>query len=140
MPDVNGLPPTQYLIMETLAARARLGESIWPFPTRLAPAVRALEDRGLAAGIHGNVPGFIRARLTDAGREATLSATYRPPQQPVTEHAREMTGGWNLRRDEPLTESVYPLAQWIRHGQENGGKVYRRRIIVVDDWEEVPGA
>lgn len=59
----------------------------------------------------------------------------------ITEHAIKMpSGAMQVRNSEPLTEKVYPLADWIAHGQENGGKVYRRRIIVVDDWEEVPAA
>lgn len=37
----------------------------------------------------------------------------------------------------PEIERIYPLAEWIVHTQL-GGKVYRRRVIVVDDWEEVP--
>lgn len=77
------------------------------------------------------------AALDVLAREVELAS----PGACVTEHAREMTGShWLLRRDEPLTEKVYPLAAWIAQGQENGGKVYRRRIIVVADWEEVPRA
>lgn len=33
---------------------------------------------------------------------------------------------------------VYPLDEQIEHAQRRGGKVYRRRVIVVGDWEEVP--
>ena len=28
----------------------------------------------------------------------------------------------------------------IEHGQRFGGKVYRRRVIVVEDWTEVAGS
>lgn len=38
---------------------------------------------------------------------------------------------------EPYIEEIYPLAQKIEHGQRSGGKVYRRRVIVVEDWAEV---
>jgi hypothetical protein len=44
--DVDALPPTQYLVMEVLAARYRTGESCWTFPSRPTPAMRALEDIG----------------------------------------------------------------------------------------------
>ena len=39
--DIDGLPPTQYLVMGVLAARARLGEPYWTFPSRLRPTMRA---------------------------------------------------------------------------------------------------
>jgi hypothetical protein len=57
----------------------------------------------------------------------------------ITEHAQLMSGGgfhvWNT---EPHIEEIYPLAEKIKAGQRFGGKVYRRRVIVVEDWEEVP--
>ena len=59
----------------------------------------------------------------------------------ITEHAQLMSGGgfhvWNT---EPYIEEIYPLAQKIKAGQRFGGKVYRRRVIVVEDWTEVPSA
>ena len=39
--DTDSLPPTQYLVLEVLAARARLGEACWTFPSRLKPALNA---------------------------------------------------------------------------------------------------
>lgn len=57
----------------------------------------------------------------------------------VTEHAEQYTSGAMLvRNPAPQVERVYPLAQWIVDQQDHGGKVYRRRIVVVDDWTEVP--
>ena len=59
----------------------------------------------------------------------------------VTEHATQMSGGgMHVRCDEPEVERIYPLAEWIPHQQRFGGKVYRRQIIVVEDWAEVPPA
>ena len=59
--------------------------------------------------------------------------------EPITEHANLMRGGgfhvWNT---EPHILEIYPLAEQILHGQQEGGRVYRRRVIVVEDWEEVP--
>lgn len=59
--------------------------------------------------------------------------------EPIVEYANEYTGKSMLIafRDEE-TESIYPLENWIRNQQRFGGKVYRRKIIVVEDWEEVP--
>lgn len=56
----------------------------------------------------------------------------------VTEYATQMSGGgFHVRNDEPEIEEIYPLAKWIPAQQRFGGKVYRRRIIVVEDWTEV---
>ena len=32
--DTDSLPPTQYLVLDVLAARYRLGENAWTFPAR----------------------------------------------------------------------------------------------------------
>ncbi|WP_410570335.1 hypothetical protein [Amycolatopsis sp. cmx-4-61] len=59
----------------------------------------------------------------------------------ITEHAKLMSGGsMNVFPDDPETEADYPMDKRIRAHQRFGGKVYWRRIIVVDDWEEVPRA
>jgi hypothetical protein len=69
----------------------------------------------------------------DALARAALEAA-----EPVTEHAHQMSGGgYHVWNTEPYIEKVYPLAQRIEHGQRFGGKVYRRRVIVVEDWAEV---
>jgi hypothetical protein len=39
---------------------------------------------------------------------------------------------------DPEIECIYPLGERIRAGQRYGGKVFQRRVIVVDDWTEVP--
>ena len=58
--------------------------------------------------------------------------------EPVTEHGLLMSGGgMQVRNDAPEIEKIYPLEEWIVHNQRFGGKVYRRRVIVVEDWEEV---
>jgi hypothetical protein len=57
----------------------------------------------------------------------------------VTEYATGMSGGgMNVRPDDPEIERAYPLDVWIEHRQRDGGRVYQRRIVVIDDWEEVP--
>lgn len=77
--NVGSLPPTQSLILDVLAARARLGEPAWNFPARNRLALDALQDRGLIAWKHWTLPGTCLAWLTDKGRDAVLSATYTPP-------------------------------------------------------------
>jgi hypothetical protein len=61
-------------------------------------------------------------------------------QQLTTEHAVMMSGGgFHVRPGDPETEAVYPLARWIENQSRNGGTVYRRVIIVLDEWQEVNG-
>jgi hypothetical protein len=54
------------------------------------------------------------------------------------EYGQLMSGGsiqvWNLHPD--LLE-IYPLDQRIKAGKLYGGHVLRRRVIIVDDWEEI---
>jgi len=47
-------------------------------------------------------------------------------------------GSMLVRPDDPEVERIFPLADWIPASQRFGGKVYRRVITVVEDWEEVP--
>jgi hypothetical protein len=77
--DTATLTPTQELCLEVLAGRYRLGEQIWTFRSRTAPALAQLEELGLVYLMHGVVDGTVRAGLTEAGRDAILSSTYTPP-------------------------------------------------------------
>jgi hypothetical protein len=57
----------------------------------------------------------------------------------VTEHAVLFSdGSMCVRKSHPDLDRIYPLAQWM-DGQirVNRAHVYRRRVIVVDDWVEV---
>ena len=60
----------------------------------------------------------------------------------ITEHANLMTDGSHCVRpseaEVPGLERIYPLEQWIQGHQRHGGKVYRRKVVVVEDWVEVP--
>lgn len=60
--------------------------------------------------------------------------------EPKVEHAISMSdGSMQVRPDlDPEIEERYPLAEWIRHKQQHGGKVYTRTVLVVEDWREVP--
>lgn len=82
--DVNSLPPTALLILEVLAARHRLGEHLWPFPSRLQPQVGTLARLGLVWTASGNVPYTVRAGLTDRGVAEMLHGPYvSPVHEPV---------------------------------------------------------
>ncbi len=77
--NIVNLPPTQYLVLEVLAARTRTGEHLWTFPSNLGPALRALEDASLISTMNGIAPASIRARLTETGRAYALKSNYAPP-------------------------------------------------------------
>lgn len=68
---------------------------------------------------------------------ALLKAGWTPPREPVVEHALKMSGGGMQVRPTGL-ERVYPLGEWIADEQRVGHRVLRRRVVVVDDWTEVP--
>lgn len=73
------LTPSEDLAVEVLAARARLGETVWTFEARHTPVLRRLGEKGLVNVISPIAQGTIRASLTDAGRELALSADYVAP-------------------------------------------------------------
>lgn len=73
------LTPTEDLVLEVLAARHRLGETLWTFESRHAPAARRLEAKGLVNVIHGVVENTIRLSLTEQGKAACLSDDYTAP-------------------------------------------------------------
>lgn len=56
----------------------------------------------------------------------------------VQEYGHQMAGGgyhvWNLL---PELLKIYPLDERIEAGQRFGGVVAHRRILVLDDWEEI---
>lgn len=59
--------------------------------------------------------------------------------EPIVEHGLLMrSGGMQVRSDDPEIEDAYPLERWIPNQQKFGGKVYTRKVIVVEDWTEVP--
>lgn len=56
----------------------------------------------------------------------------------VVEHAILYAGGSMLvRPNDPEVERIYPLTEWIHGERRSGGKVYRRTVVVVEDWQEV---
>ncbi len=60
--------PTEWLLMEVLAARARLGETSWPFPNVLKPTIRRLARRDWVDFEPSTVEGFSQVWLMPAGR------------------------------------------------------------------------
>lgn len=77
--DPGDLPPTQYLVLEVLAARARTGEPAWTFPTSIRPALDELARRGLVGYKPSPAPDACLVWLTDHGALAAFDAGYTPP-------------------------------------------------------------
>lgn len=73
------MTPTQELILEVLAARVRLGETLWTFSSRHGRALRSLQALGYVTLMHGTVERTVRASLTVKGRAEALSDRYVPP-------------------------------------------------------------
>ena len=61
-----------------------------------------------------------------------------PNPEVIEEYGHPMSGGGvHVWPDDPDVLRVYPLDLRIEHGKEHGGTVLRRRVIVVDEWEEI---
>lgn len=63
----DDLTPTGELVLETLIARARLGEPHWPFSRRMKPTLMALETCGLVNVLSQDHATY-RVSLTDDAR------------------------------------------------------------------------
>lgn len=58
--------------------------------------------------------------------------------QEITEHAQLMAGGsMCVRPNDPECELIWSTDDWAQSMIRIGGKVFRRTIIVVSDWEEI---
>lgn len=66
----DGLPPTQLLILEVLAARYRLGEGMWTFPRNHTAYLAKLAAARLVDWWYGPDPARVQATLTDQGKTA----------------------------------------------------------------------
>lgn len=73
------LPLTQELIVEVLIARYRLGEMLWPFPTRAGKSLQALTDKGIIGYQSASTEGSYNVWFTDEGKKRYLSFNYVPP-------------------------------------------------------------
>lgn len=88
--DTDALPPTQYLILDVMQARSRMGESHWTFPQRLEPQARRLEQTGLVSLRSGPAQGAFEVWLTDAGRDLLLSKPWVSPMSAPIERVRKL--------------------------------------------------
>lgn len=102
--DIESLTPSEYLMMEVLAARHRLGETLWTFPKDQSPTARKLEARGLVWSKSGIAQGTIQVYLTSAGIKAwKLDQEYSTPAPP----------GWSRRPGRPFSELGSTGMLWL---------------------------
>ena len=47
------------------------------------------------------------------------------------------SGGYQIRNGRAEIERIYPVADWVADEKRNGTHVFRRRVIVVEDWAEL---
>lgn len=89
------LTPTEKLILEVLAARARLGEHFWTFEknTTVTRALTELETKHYVSFQHGVAPDTYRVRLTFAGSALVLADAYQPPTQ-TNPRGHDILTGW----------------------------------------------
>jgi hypothetical protein len=76
--------------------------------------------------------------VDEAGNPTCITLAHEPGTATVTEYGTISKSGDRMVWDTaPYIEKVYPLTQRIEDTLLNGGEVYQRRVIVVEDWAEV---
>lgn len=90
----SNLTPTEELILGVLAARVRLGESVWTFGNRHLRALRSLRDKGVVQFDHAPVEGHQLVRFTQAGHDEWVTQGYVAPvarlRDQLDEHAARL--------------------------------------------------
>lgn len=71
------LTPTEDLILDSLAARTRLGEPFWHFDLHFGKAIGGLRELGLVT--YEEKDGLYRLRITEMGRARALDLAYMSP-------------------------------------------------------------
>jgi hypothetical protein len=77
--ETENFTPTQELIMDLLVARARLGENVWTFSTRVTKAVEDLSQKGHVYWKSAPTYGHILVWLTEESKNKLLSFPYEAP-------------------------------------------------------------
>lgn len=83
---------------------------------------------------------YAAGEVSDEAEERELLEIWSSGQfTPTVEHAQRYSGGeWLVWNEAPELEAIYPTSKRIEHGQQHGGIVGRRRVIVLEDWRRVP--
>lgn len=136
----DDITPTEYLVMEVLAARHRIGEYHWTFPPFLLSALRKLEKRNLIGFQSGVIEKTFVAWMSDLGKRTWLSTSYSAPPATKGTHMRNDAGELQ-HLAEPITP---PLPGHYGDGTMGGGaravcKVCDREIVYLrlGEWYHV---
>lgn len=86
----------------------------------MTKALEVLASRGLVTTMHGAVEHTVRARLTEAGREATIPGAYLPPDAALRAAGAEALTDAAERVADEVQELGVPedyaprIARWLR--------------------------
>lgn len=111
---MSDLTPTQSLIGDVLAARARTGESMWTFDTRLRKSAEFMAAMGLVTVHHGIVEKTFRASLTELGKIRFISEKYVPPMDKGGARARHVRNAEGFLQKAALAASQQEFDNHIR--------------------------
>lgn len=107
-----------------------------------SPAEKQLRDALLDEVSYalGELPGSHRGIQVVLTVLQTLEKQHWGPKAPADAGQLEYgqlysTGGFLTFNLRPEVLRISPIAKQIEHGQMHGGKVGRRRVIVVQDWK-----
>jgi hypothetical protein len=91
---LDGLTPMEYLILDVMVARYRLGDNSWTFPTTFRPVLERLERRGYLNYKSGIVEHTQYAWLTEDG------AKFTKLDQPYMLHGEQRGRRWGATENE----------------------------------------
>lgn len=108
MSTLDGFTPTEYLVMDVLAARWRLGEDCWTFPSALSKTLGRLSRKDYISFKSGVVQGTEIAWLESRGTQ------YLRLDKPFVLSSGEQAGRvWCVEiRDEDLRIDIYNPSNW----------------------------
>ena len=132
--DYDGLSGTQQLLLEVLAARHRLGESVWTFSTKTRKTAEKLKSMGLINVIHGITERTYRASLTDQGRNLLFDPLYEVPirTEEVTNPATARSDEQNARFERVLASASRDTLLVINDLHAAHAKAVRENVALLE--------
>ena len=115
------LTPHEEAVLEVLAARLRLGHSMWTFPVHQEHALASLRQKGYVFVMQGVAEGTIRAGLEPKGKEAVLSNDYKPPTpRTILVHLNITVPPGDTRTADAVADAIQVALQNEQVTQEGG--------------------
>lgn len=114
------LTPTEELVVETLTARARLGEMQWSFDSKLKTRVERLATLGLVSWKYAPIPHVLLVWFTQHGRDLFLTRRYVPPNGLVPAATLLNAVATMLEQDRVVHgENALPAHEFVRRLAQN---------------------